>query len=83
MSKKNTSPSPYTVLISTCFVTYYRYFWAVLKKVCFRYLSQLVLIVVQIKKERDKEIELVIERLEEDASTVREENERSTEQKIR
>ncbi|KAH9513151.1 hypothetical protein Btru_036007 [Bulinus truncatus] len=37
----------------------------------------------QIKKERDKEIELVIERLEEDASTTREENERSTEQKIR
>ncbi|BFZ03464.1 hypothetical protein BsWGS_06503 [Bradybaena similaris] len=37
----------------------------------------------KIKKERDKEIELVIERLEEDASTVREENEKSTEQKIR
>ena len=37
----------------------------------------------QIKKERDKEIELVIERLEEDASTIREDNERSTEQKIR
>ncbi|KAI8797479.1 centrosomal protein of 131 kDa [Biomphalaria glabrata] len=37
----------------------------------------------QIKKERDKEIELVIERLEEDASTTREENERTTEQKIR
>ncbi|GFO00920.1 centrosomal protein of 131 kda-like [Plakobranchus ocellatus] len=37
----------------------------------------------KIKKERDKEIELVIERLEEDASTVREDNERSTEQKIR
>ncbi|RUS74495.1 hypothetical protein EGW08_017746 [Elysia chlorotica] len=37
----------------------------------------------KIKKERDKEIELVIERLEEDASTIREDNERSTEQKIR
>lgn len=40
-------------------------------------------IYTQIKKERDKEIELVIERLEEDASTTREENERTTEQKIR
>lgn len=37
----------------------------------------------KVKKERDKEIELVIERLEEDASTIREDNERSTEQKIR
>ncbi|CAL1548570.1 unnamed protein product [Lymnaea stagnalis] len=37
----------------------------------------------QIKKERDKEIEMVIERLEEDASTAQEANERSTEQKIR
>ena len=43
----------------------------------------IICISVQIKKERDKEIELVIERLEEDASTIREDSERSTEQKIR
>ncbi|XP_005098791.1 centrosomal protein of 131 kDa [Aplysia californica] len=37
----------------------------------------------KIKKDRDKEIELVIERLEEDASSMREETERTTEQKVR
>ena len=49
--------------------------------------SKLILIILfyifQIKKDRDKEIELVIERLEEDASNTREESERTTEQKIR